>query len=437
MILIHGARVVCPVTGTDKTEDILIDGDRIAGVGTECAGILSQGEDLTVIDGKGLVAAPGLVDPHVHFRDPGFTWKEDILTGAAAAAKGGFTTVICMANTDPCVDDPETLRYVLDKGAGTGIRVLSASTLTKGLGGRELVDMEAMAGAGAAVFTDDGKCVTDEKLLLQGFQRAASLNIPVSLHEEDPALIGSPGVNAGRIAAKAHVAGADAVSEEVMAARDCVLAMKAGARMCIQHVSSAGTVRIIRAAREAGADVHGEATPHHFFFTEEEVLHSGTNARMNPPLRTEKDREEIIRGLRDGTLDMIATDHAPHSAEEKALPMEKAPSGVIGLETALGAGIEALVKPKHLSLMQLIERMSTAPARFAGLEPGSIRKGSRADLVLFDENEYRMVTEDGFVSKSANSPFIGKELPGQVKCTICGGKVVYRSSAFDIAGKTV
>ena len=435
MILIRGARVICPVTGTDKTEDILIDGERIAGVGTECAGILSK-EDLTVIDGKGLTAAPGLVDTHVHFRDPGFTWKEDILTGAAAAAKGGFTTVICMANTDPCVDDPETLRYVLEKGAGTGIRVLSASTLTLGLGGRELVDMEAMARAGAAVFTDDGKCVTDEKLLLDGFKRAAALGIPVSLHEEDPALLGSPGVNAGKIAKSLGLSGADPVSEEVMTARDCVLAAAAGVRLSIQHVSSAGTVRIIRAAKKAGADVHAEATPHHFFFTEEEVLRSGTNARMNPPLRTEKDRQEIIAGLRDGTIDMIATDHAPHSAEEKALPMEKAPSGVIGLETALGAGIEALVKPGHLSLMQLVERMSTAPALFAGLEPVSIRKGSPADLVLFAENEYREVKEDGFASKSVNSPFIGKELPGQVKCTICRGKIVFRDSSFAAAGKT-
>lgn len=440
MILICDARVVDPVTGTDMASDILICGDKITAVGP---GILDginelmlekaaaeeiESRSLTVINAQGLVAAPGLVDTHVHFRDPGFTWKEDILTGAAAAARGGFTTVVCMANTDPPVDDPETLRYVLDKGAGTGIHVLSASTLTAGMAGKELTDLETMAGCGAAVFTDDGKCVTDEKLLLEGMKRAAALGIPVSLHEEDPLLVAAPGVNEGVVAEKIGYPGASERAEQVMTARDSILSMAAGARICIQHVSSAGTIEIIRLAKKMGADIHAEAAPHHFSLTQEAVLECGTNARMNPPLRTENDRLAIIRGLQDGTIDMIATDHAPHSAEEKAKPMEQAPSGVVGLETALGAGIEALVKPGHISLMKLLELMSTSPSRFLGRVPGSICEGAAADIVLFDENEYRTVDPKGFASKSSNSPFIGKQLPGQVKYTICAGKIVYRDA---------
>ena len=443
MILIRDARVVDPASGTDMISDILICGDRITAVSPGIYDGLSEmmleeaagdtgSRTLTLINAQGLVAAPGLVDTHVHFRDPGFTWKEDILTGAAAAARGGFTTVVCMANTDPPVDNPDTLRYVLEKGAGTGIHLLSASTLTAGMAGRELADLEALAAAGAVVFTDDGKCVMDEKVLLEGMKRAAALGIPVSLHEEDPLLIKAPGVNEGETAKKSGYPGAGARAEQVMTARDSILSMEAGARICIQHISSAGTVGIIRMAKEMGADIHAEATPHHFSLTEEAVLEYGTNARMNPPLRTEKDRLAIIEGLKDGTIDMIATDHAPHTAQEKAQPMEKAPSGVTGLETALGAGIEALVKPGHLTLMRLLELMSTSPARFLGLVPGSIREGAAADIVLFDEKEYRTIEARDFVSKSSNSPFTGKQLPGQVKYTICAGKVVYRDEGTDL-----
>ncbi len=444
MILIRDVRVVDPASGTDMTSDILICGDKITAVSPgiydgvnemmleEAASECSDPGPLTLINAQGLVAAPGLVDTHVHFRDPGFTWKEDILSGAAAAARGGFTTVVCMANTDPPVDNPSTLRYVLEKGAGTGIHVLSASTLTAGMAGKELTDLETMARSGAVVFTDDGKCVTDEKLLLEGMKRAADLGIPVSLHEEDPLLVKAPGVNEGETARKIGYPGASERAEQVMTARDCILSMAAGARICIQHVSSAGTVSIIRLAKEMGADIHAEAAPHHFSLTEEAVLEYGTNARMNPPLRTEKDRLAIIEGLKDGTIDMIATDHAPHTAKEKSQPMAKAPSGVTGLETALGAGIEALVKPGHISLMKLLELMSTSPARFLGLVPGSICEGAAADIVLFDENEYRTVSAQDFVSRSTNSPFIGKRLPGQVKYTICAGKIVYRDENADL-----
>ncbi len=440
MLLIKNGRVVDPVSGVDEAKDVLVNEGNIVMTGTQASEMfydvqrkLSESENVQenselfrVIDASGLVVAPGLVDTHVHFRDPGFTYKEDIFTGAKAAAKGGFTTVVCMANTKPVVDNIDTLEYVLDKGLQTGIHVLSAAAITKGLGGKELVDMQALAAAGAAGFTDDGIPVMDEKILVEAMLQAKELNLPISLHEEDPAFIASPGVHQGEVSKKLGYGGASRTAEDVMVARDCALALHTGARVCIQHISSKNAVEYVRTAKKLGADVHAEATPHHFTLTDKAVLEYGTLARMNPPVRTEEDRIKIIEGLKDGTIDMIVTDHAPHSAQEKARPMESAPSGITGLETSLGLGIKSLVEAGHLTLMQLMACMSRNPMEFYGKKPVSIEKGNPADIVIFGENERWVV--DHFASKAVNSPFMGWELPGKVHFTICAGNIVYEEN---------
>lgn len=424
MILIKNGRIVDPVRQFDDIADILIDGKTIVKVGKNLE-FDENDSNLRVIDASGLVAAPGLVDAHVHFRDPGFTYKEDIETGAKAAAKGGFTMVVCMANTKPAVDNLETLKYIQDKAAKTGIHILQASTITKGLQGKELVDMDAMANAGACGFTDDGIPILNEKILVEAMEKARELDLPVSLHEEDPAFIIRPGVNQGTVSEKLGYGGASRTAEDVMVARDVILALHTGASVCIQHISSGNSVELVRTAKKLGADVHAEATPHHFTLTEDAVLEYGTLARMNPPLRTEKDRQEIIEGIKDGTIDMIVTDHAPHSMEEKAKPLSDAPSGITGLETSLSLGIKSLVQPGHISLMKLMELMSKNPAEFYRMEPASIAEGAVADLVIFGENE--LWTVDKFASKASNSPFKGWELPGKVHFTICDGNIVYEA----------
>lgn len=420
-MLIRGGRVVDPVTGTDEMLDVRIRGNRISETGKN----LQQEESEQVIPAEGLVVAPGLVDSHVHFRDPGFTEKEDILTGARAAARGGVTTVICMANTSPAVDNVDTLHYIQKKGETTGIHVLQTATVTRGLKGQELTDMDLLASEGAAGFTDDGIPVMDEKLLYEAMEKARDLDLPISLHEEDPAFVASPGVNQGKVSEALHYGGASHLAEEVMVARDAVLALATGASVVIQHLSSAVSVDIVRAFRKMGADLHAEATPHHFTLTEDAVLKYGTFARMNPPLRTEDDRQAILKGIEDGTIDLIVTDHAPHTREEKARGMEKAPSGITGLETSLGLGIRELVQTGRIPLIRLIQLMSTNPATLYRLTPGSVQKGAVADLVIFGENETWTVKEEEFASRAVNSPFTGWTLPGKVHQTICCGKIVY------------
>ena len=423
MILIQNGRVVDSVNQIDDIMDVLIDGKTILKVGKKID-LREYDKNIEIIDATGLVVAPGLVDAHVHFRDPGFTYKEDIETGAKAAAKGGFTMVVCMANTKPAVDNIATLQYIQEKAEKTGIHILQASTITKGLNGDELVDLEAMANAGAAGFTDDGIPILDEKILVEAMKKAKELDLPVSLHEEDPLFIVKPGVNQGVVSEKLGYGGASRTAEDVMVARDVILALHTGASVCIQHISSGNSVELVRNAKKLGADVHAEATPHHFTLTEEAVLEYGTLARMNPPLRTEKDRLEIIEGLKDGTIDMIVTDHAPHSAEEKAKPLDQAPSGITGLETSLALGIKSLVQPGHITLMKLMELMSKNPAEFYRMVPASVSEGAVADLVIFGENELWKVEE--FASKASNSPFLGWELPGKIHYTICDGKIVYK-----------
>ena len=423
-MFIKNGRVVDSVTGTDEIMNIIIKDNIIEEVGHDIS--IDETDNVTVIDATGLVVAPGLMDTHVHFRDPGFTYKEDIITGAAAAARGGFTSVVCMANTKPAVDNIETLDYIQKKGETTGIHVMQTAAVTKELKGTELVNMDALADAGAVGFTDDGIPIMDEHVLTMAMKKAAELDLPISLHEEDPEFIIKSGVNQGKVAEQLGYGGASSTAEDVMVARDCVLALHTGASVCIQHISSGNSVELVRTAKKLGADVHAEATPHHFTLTEDAVLKYGTNARMNPPLRTEDDRAKIIEGIKDGTIDMIVTDHAPHSEEEKAKPLESAPSGITGLETSLALGIKSLVEPGHISLMKLMELMSKNPAEFYRMVPGSVTKGAPADLVIFGEKETWTVRKEDFASKASNSPFIGWELPGKVHYTICSGKIVYQ-----------
>ena len=429
MIYIKNARIVDPVTGMDEIGDVALVDNFVAGAGKNLdiedikARYDVDGNDIQTIDATGLVVAPGLVDTHVHFRDPGFTYKEDIDTGAAAAARGGFTTVVCMANTKPVVDNVETLKYIQEKGEKTPIHVLQTATVTKEMAGKELVDMEALEEAGAAGFTDDGLPIMDEAVLVEALNKASELDLPVSLHEEDPLFVKQPGVNMGAVSEKLGYGGASRTAEDVMVARDVALALGTGATLCIQHISSKNSVEFVRAAKKLGGDIHAEATPHHFTLTEDAVLEYGTYARMNPPLREESDRQAIIEGIKDGTIDMIVTDHAPHSKEEKDRDMAAAPSGITGLETSLGLGIKSLVQPGHISLLKLMELMSKNPAELYRLIPGSMKVGAPADIVIFGENEEWKV--ESFASKAENSPFKGWTLPGKVHYTICNGKVVY------------
>ncbi len=431
MLILKNGYMIDPASGIEGYRDILIDTDsekivRIVPRGALAEEMASTVSDSIgdVIDLTGQILAPGLVDVHVHFRDPGFTHKEDIHTGAAAAAKGGFTSVVLMANTKPAVDNAETLAYVRNKGKETGIHVYTCANVTMGLQGRELTDMEMLSAQGAAGFTDDGIPLMDERLLREALQRAAKCGKPVSLHEENPSLIKNNGVNAGKAAAYYGIGGSPREAEISMVERDLRIAVEEEADLSIQHISTKEAVELVRRAKKKSSHIYAEAAPHHFTLTEEAVTRHGTLAKMNPPLREEEDRLAIIKGLQDGTIDMIATDHAPHSAEEKAKPITEAPSGIVGLETALSLGIRELVDKGYLSMMELIRKMSLAPARLYHLEAGYLKEGGPADLVVFDPKREWVVQD--FASKSANSPFVGETMPGVVSHTICGGKIVYR-----------
>ena len=414
--------MIDPKTGREGKYDVLIENDKIVKIG-ESLTVPRSG--CQVIDAAGLVVAPGLVDVHVHFREPGFTQKEDIITGGKAAAKGGFTTVVLMANTKPTVDNKETLAYVISRGKETGIHVTTCANVTMGMQGKELVPMEELAKEGAVGFTDDGIPLLDEELVCRAMKISARLDMPISFHEEDPKLIANNGVNRGKASAYYGIEGSPREAEISLIERDLKLAAKTGACINIQHISTKEGVELVRRAKQIGDNIHAEATPHHFTLTEEDVIKYGTMAKMNPPLREEEDRQAILRGLADGTIDIIATDHAPHTVEEKAKAITDAPSGIIGLETALSLGITELVEKGHLSMKQLLCAMSTNPADMYHLDAGYLAEGGPADVILVDTTATVKIEE--FASKASNSPFVGWELNGQVKATICDGKIVYQA----------
>lgn len=425
MLVIKNGTIIDPERNRTYRGDLWIEGGiirKIVEKGSLEAEVSARDE---VIDATGMMVGPGLIDTHVHFRDPGFTHKEDILTGGEAAKKGGYTGIVLMANTKPCVDNEETLNYVLKKGKKTGIRINTCANVTKGMKGEKIVDMEGLSAKGAVGFTDDGIPLLSENLVREAMKRAGALHKPISFHEENPERIANNGVNAGKAAEFYGIGGSPREAEIDLIERDLKLAGETKATVVIQHISSKEGVELVRQAKAKGCDVHAEATPHHFTLTEEAVIRKGTLAKMNPPLREEADRLVIIEGLRDGTIDLIATDHAPHTAEEKGQEITKAPSGSIGLETALSLGIRELVDKGYLSYPELFRRMSFFPAKLYGLPGGTVKEGQAADLVIFRPEETWEVTT--FASKSANSPFVGEVLPGVVHVTICGGRIVYRA----------
>ncbi len=419
MLLLENARVMDPYTGFDGVRALLIDD---GGTIREIAETINA-EGARRVDLTGMAVTPGFVDTHVHFRDPGQTEKEDVFSGARAAVAGGFTTVVCMANTQPVCDSVETLSGIRTRAAQVeNLNILQACAITRGLRGQTLTDFEALLAAGAAGFTDDGVNLSDAALARRAMEEAARRGALLSFHEEDPALLGSPGVNAGSEAARRlGVPGASAGSEFGMIERDIALALETGARVVFQHISAVGSVERIRKGKAAGASIYCEATPHHISLTEDAVLYHGTFARMNPPLRTEADRAAILDGLADGTIDMIATDHAPHTAAEKARGWTSAPSGIIGLETAFSVCNTALVQAGRLTQMQLLEKMSRNPAQIYGLGGKSIEPGNRAELALLDWDCEKVYTE--YASKGINTPFTGVPLRGAVVGAIYGARL--------------
>lgn len=424
MLLIRNGLVVDPANDIAKRADVVVQGGRILRITDAESRDILLGNDCEVIDAEGCVVAPGLVDVHVHFRDPGFTHKEDIETGAKAALKGGFTDVVLMANTKPAVDNADTLTYVIEKGKTTDLKVYTCANVTKEMAGRELTEMELLLKKGAVGFTDDGIPIMDVALLEQAMRRASALRVPLSLHEENPALIINNGVNQGKASGHFGIGGSPREAEISLIERDLELALKTDVILNIQHISTKEGVALVREAKKRGRNIHAEATPHHFSLTEDAVIEYGTLAKMNPPLREEADRLAIIAGLKDGTIDIIATDHAPHSREEKERPLTEAPSGIIGLETALALGITKLVDTGELTISELIACMTINPARMYRLDAGTLSEGAAADIVIFDANATQTV--GNYASKSANSPFTGQQLKGVVRYTIVDGKVVYR-----------
>ena len=418
-ILIKNGHVIDPDTKLDQVADVLLEDDKIQEVKENIKDKADR-----VIDARGCYVMPGLIDMHVHLRDPGLTHKEDVFTGSKAAARGGVTTLVAMPNTKPVIDNPERLSYVKNKAMQCNlVNVLQAGAITQGMKGEELSDIEGMVQAGAPAISEDGKSVMNAQIYKEAMQIAARMNIPVLAHCEDIHMVNGGCMNEDTNSEKFGLPGICNAVEDTIVARDILIAKDTGCHLHLCHCSTKDSEVMLRLAKEEGISVSGEVCPHHFTLTEDAVLKHGPLAKMNPPLRTEEDRQMLIQGLKDGTIDMIATDHAPHSREEKDRPLTAAPSGILGLETALALGITSLVKPGHLTMVQLMEKMSSNPARLYKLDCGRMEAGAPADLVIFDEN--RQWTVKGFESKSSNSPFLGETLTGQVVYTICGGAIVY------------
>jgi len=423
-ILIRGGRVVDPSQKIDQRLDVRVE----KGVITE----LGDGLDATnteVIEAEGLIVAPGLIDVHVHLREPGGEHKETIASGAAAAVAGGFTTIVAMPNTHPPIDNAAAVGFVLAVGRRCGLaRVLPSGAITVGQGGEQLTEVGEMAEAGAVTITDDGRPVLRAGVMRLALEYAQTFDIPVSVHAEETELSRGGVMNEGIVASRLGLAGIPNIAEEVMISRDLLLAELTGGRLHIQHVSTRRGVEMIREAKSRGIRVTAEGTPHHFTLTDEAVAIYRTDAKMNPPLRSEADRDAVREGIRDGTLDVIATDHAPHHYDEKEQAFDDAPFGIVGLETALALGITELVERRIIDLPTLIERMSWAPAKAYSLPSGTLARGARADISVFDEQREWTVQPERFHSLSRNTPFTGWKLRGYPVLTLVDGAVVWRTT---------
>ena len=420
-MIIKGGRVIDPLAKRDEVLDIKIENGKIVEIAKDIEA--SSGNE-EIIDARGKIVVPGLIDVHVHFRDPGQTHKEDLVTGSQAAIAGGFTSVVQMANTSPKIDSKEKIIEHYKRARDLPLKVFTVSALTRNFGDLELVDMEENFKRGALAFTDDGIPNRNSKLILEAMNRAKELGAIRSFHEEDPELIEQNGINHSEVSDKLGIYGSPKIAETSFIARDVAMAIYTGAKISIQHISTGLGVDLVKFGKEMGANIYAEVTPHHIALNDSAVLEYGSLAKMNPPLRSEEDRLRIIEGLKEGTIEIIATDHAPHTAEEKSKEITKAPSGIIGLETSFSICYENLVLTKEISLMKLIELMSTNPARIYGLEGGEISQGKIADLAIIDlESEYKI---DKYKSKSSNTPFKDKTLRGEVLYTISEGKIVFK-----------
>ena len=419
-LLIQNVRVLSPADGIDRTGDILLRDGKIAAIGE---GLSTDGK---VIAAGGLCAVPGFVDMHVHLRDPGQTQKEDILTGCAAAAAGGVTSLLCMPNTVPTVDSAETVRYILDKAKGAKAKVYVAASITKGLKSEEPTDLEALRKAGAIGLSDDGRPVENTRFLSDAMKKAPQLGMTVVAHCEDLFLADGGKINEGAVSRQLGVKGIPAAAEDCGTAREIALAAAENVPIHICHVSTATSVALVRDAKRRGVKVTAETAPHYVSLTEQALLGRDADFRMNPPLRTDKDVQAVIEGLCDGTLDCIATDHAPHTVEEKA-DFEKAPNGSIGMETSFAVAYTYLVKPGLLTLAQLVEKMAVNPANILGINAGTLAVGAPADIALLDLNEQWTVDVNRLHGKSKNTPFKGMTLSGRVKKTFLDGQLVFEA----------
>jgi dihydroorotase len=423
-ILIRGGHLIDPSQRIDQNLDILISRGVVAEIGERL-----RDQDAEVIEADGLVVSPGLIDLHVHLREPGGEHKETIATGSAAAAAGGFTTVVAMPNTDPPIDNAAAVGYVLAEGRRCAkARVLPSGAITVGQRGEQLTEFGEMAYAGAVTITDDGRPVTHAGVMRLALEYALTFDLPVSVHPEDLELSRGGVMNEGLVASKLGLAGIPNAAEDAMISRDLMLAELTGGKLHIQHVSTRGGVDMIRAAKARGVRVTAEATPHHFTLTDAAIARYRTDAKMNPPLRSEADRDAVREGARDGTLDVIATDHAPHHYDEKEQAFDDAPNGIVGLETALALSLTELVHKKLIDLSTLVERMSWAPARAFGLAGGTLAVGSAADVTVFHPAEEWVVEPERFLSLSRNTPFAGWKLRGRPRLTLVEGRVVWRPS---------
>jgi len=419
-LVIKGGRVIDPASKRDKVGDVLIAGGKIVASLTA-----AQKKSAKVIDAKGLVVCPGLVDIHVHFREPGQTHKENILTGSQAAAAGGFTTVVCMPNTSPVADNAGTIELINNAARKAAVHVYPTGCITVGMKGQQLAPHGSLKKAGVVAITDDGLCVESNQLMRNAVEYAKMFDLPVLDHCQDESLTKGAVMNEGTVSTRLGLKGWPHAAEDIIVARNIILSAYSGAHIHMQHISSAMSVELVRRAKRDGINVTAEATPHHIALTEESLGTYDTNFKMNPPLRTEKDRKAIIAGLRDGALDCIGTDHAPHAPDEKDKEFDYAPNGIIGLETALPVCLDVLVKKSRFKLPHVIDLLTRKAANILKLPAGTLAPGATADVCIFDPAETWLYDTYGAFSKSINSPWNKQQLTGRVKTTIVSGKVVY------------
>ena len=429
-LCLRGGRILDPARGIDRSQDLWLDQGRVAGWGEDAPAALRSRPDVEVIDVRGAVVCPGLVDIHVHLREPGQEDRETIETGTLAAARGGFTAVACMPNTDPPLDERPRIEYVVRRAREAGhARVFPIAAVTRGQLGEQLTEIQDLIEAGAVAISDDGKPVRNAEIMRRALELTRDLGVPVIQHAEDPDLKGSGVMHEGWVSTRIGLAGIPDVAESVMVARDALLAEMTGGRVHIAHVSAARSVDILRKAKARGIRITGETAPHYLVLTDEAGETYDPRAKMNPPLRSARDRDALIEGVADGTLDCLATDHAPHTEIDKDGDFDSAPFGIVGLETALGLYIKALVEPKHLTLPELILRMTAKPYEVLGRRGGTLEPGADADVTVFHPSEPWTVRASEFKSKGRNTPFEGWQLPGRVLLTIVGGRIAYREAA--------